>query len=84
MSKKLMNRPDRCCIYQARNRPGKIGKTREAQLLQMELLFPKEGVLLVLKFTASSSLIFSLQAHNVGKCISLVLPVLVTLKELYM
>ncbi len=81
MSKKLMNRPDRCCIYRARNRPSKIGKTREAQLLQMELLFPKEGVLLVLKFTASSSLIFSLQAHNVGKCISLVLPVL---KELYM
>jgi hypothetical protein len=81
MSKKLMNRPGRCCIYRARNRPGKIGKTREAQLLQMELLFPKEGVLLVLKFTASSSLIFSLQAHNVGKCISLVLPVL---KELYM
>ncbi len=76
-----MNQPDRCCIYQARNRPGKIGKTREAQLLQMELLFPKEGVLLVLKFTASSSLIFSLQAHNVGKCISLVLPVL---KKLYM
>ncbi len=38
----------------------------------------------VLKFIASSSLVFSLQAHNVGKCISLVLPVLVTLKELYM
>jgi hypothetical protein len=76
-----MNRPDRCCIYQTRNRPSKIGKTREAQLLQMELLFPKEGVHLVLKFTASSSLIFSLQAHNVGKCISLVLLVL---KELYM
>jgi hypothetical protein len=43
-----------------------------------------EGVLLVLKFPASSSLIFSLQAHDVGKCVSLVLPVLVTLKELYM
>jgi hypothetical protein len=43
-----------------------------------------EGVLLVLKFRASSSLVFSLQAHNVGECISLVLPVLVTLKELYM
>jgi hypothetical protein len=43
-----------------------------------------EGVLLVLKFAASFSLIFSLQAHDVGKCISLVLPVLVTLKELYM
>jgi hypothetical protein len=83
MSKKLMNQPDRCCIYQAHDCPCKISKTREAQLLQMELLFPKEGVLLVLKLTASSSLIFSLQAHNVGKCISLVLPVLVTLKELY-
>jgi hypothetical protein len=81
MSKKLMNRPDRCCIYQARNHPSKIGKTREARLLQMELLFPEEGVLLVLKFIASSSLIVSLQARNVGKCISLVLPVL---KELYM
>jgi hypothetical protein len=79
-----MNQPDRCCIYQAHNCPCKISKTREAQLLQMELLFPKEGVLLVLKLTASSSLIFSLQAHNVGKRISLVLPVLVTLKELYM
>jgi hypothetical protein len=43
-----------------------------------------EGVLLVLKFTASSSLLFSLQAHTVAKCISLVLPLLVTLKELYM
>jgi hypothetical protein len=84
MSKKLMNQPDRRCIYQARNRPCKINKTREARLLRTEPLFPKEGVLLVLEFTASSSLIFSLQARNVGKCISLVLPVLVTLKELYM
>jgi len=66
MSQKLMNRPDRCCIYPARNRPSKIGKTRpEAQLLQMELLFPNEGVLLVLKFTASSSPIFCLQAHHI-------------------
>jgi hypothetical protein len=83
MSKKVMNQPDRCCIYQARNCPCKIRKTREALLLQMEPSFSKEGVLLVLKFTASFSLVFSLQAHNVGKCISLVLPVLVTLKELY-
>jgi hypothetical protein len=51
-----MNQPDRCCIYQAHNCPCKISKTREAQLLQMELLFRKEGVLLVLKLTASSSL----------------------------
>ncbi len=79
-----MNQPDRCCIYQARDYPCKIRKTREALLLRMEPSFPKEGVLLVLQFTASSSLVFSLQAHNVGKCISLVLPVLVTLKELYM
>jgi hypothetical protein len=33
---------------------------------------------------APATKIFSLQAHNVGKCISLVLPVLVTLKEPYM
>jgi hypothetical protein len=85
MSKKLMNyQSDRCCIYQARNGPCKIRKTREALLLRIEPSFPEEGVLPVLKFIASSSLVFSLQAHNVGKCISLVLPVLVTLKELYM
>jgi hypothetical protein len=32
----------------------------------MEPSFPEEGVLPVLKFTASFSLVFSLQAHNVG------------------
>jgi hypothetical protein len=35
----------------------------------MEPSFPKEGVLPVLKFTASSSPVFSLQTHNVGKCV---------------
>jgi hypothetical protein len=63
MNKRLMNyQPDRCCIYQARNGPCEIRKTKEALLLRMEPSFPKEEVLLVLKFAASSSL------HKLVEC----------------